>query len=103
MTRDEKLHRLYLKLEEIQRELNFLRDDTDPVKVVIAKPDDGKKVMRQFRNRRGLAVKIAKACGVTPAAVRQWAAIPPRHVLAVSKLVRMEPHKIRPDIFPVPK
>ncbi len=50
----------------------------------------------------GGGVALAKACGVRKEAVQQWksAGIPPLRVLQVAAITKMQPHEIRPDIYP---
>lgn len=49
--------------------------------------------------------ELARAIQTTRQAVFFWAqtgTIPPKKVLKVAPLIGMEPHEIRPDIYPAP-
>lgn len=54
----------------------------------------------KIRNTRGLAVRVAEACGIKRTAVYQWTRVPPERVLIVAPLLDMTPRQIRPDIYP---
>jgi len=53
----------------------------------------------KIKETRGLAVRVAEACGIARSAVYQWDRVPIERVHAVSKVIGMTPHQIRPDIF----
>jgi len=57
-------------------------------------------VMAEISATRGLAGKIAAACGLHRTSVVEWKQVPPRHVLTVAKLLKRSPHSIRPDLYP---
>lgn len=57
------------------------------------------KVMKKIRSQRGMASKIAKACGINRAAVYQWERVPVERVAVVAKIMKMKRAEIRPDIF----
>jgi len=52
----------------------------------------------KIRGVRGLAVRVADACGIKPQAVRQWEKVPVNRVIEVSKVIGMKPSEIRPDL-----
>ena len=56
---------------------------------------------RQYlpETERGMAVRIAEACGIHKSSVYQWRRVPPQWVQVVAELIDMEPEQIRPDIF----
>lgn len=56
--------------------------------------------MAEISATRGLALKIATACGLHRTSVVEWKKVPPRHVLTVAKLLKRTPHSIRPDLYP---
>ena len=60
------------------------------------KPD---KTIERIRSERGLAVRVAEACGIDRAAVYQWERVPIARVHEVAEVLRMQPEQIRPDIF----
>jgi len=43
--------------------------------------------------------ELAKKLRITPPAIYAWKRIPERHVAALSKLTRIPPHELRPDLF----
>jgi len=47
---------------------------------------------------------LARAFGLRPQAVQQWAAAPPDKVLKISEATgwRVSPHQLRPDLYPHP-
>lgn len=45
---------------------------------------------------------VARHLSIVPSAVTQWERVPARHVGRVGALVGMEPHELRPDLFPIP-
>ena len=61
------------------------------------------KAMNKIHAERGLAVKVAAACGVTRHAVYQWSSVPVNRVHTVAAIIGMTPAQIRPDIFKPPK
>lgn len=63
-----------------------MRYDRDPVLIDV------------FR-AMGSATALAKALGVTRAAVSRWDRIPIRHLAAVSKLTSIPRQKLRPDLY----
>lgn len=46
---------------------------------------------------------LARELNITQAAVGQWQMIPVERVRAVSGLIDIPPHELRPDIFPAPE
>jgi len=42
---------------------------------------------------------LADKLGITAPAIYAWKHIPEKHVAAVSKLTRIPPHELRPDLF----
>lgn len=59
-------------------------------------------VLTQVQSTKGLAPRIAEACGVRREAVWNWKRIPVAHVFAIEELLGIPRHKIRPDIYPAP-
>jgi hypothetical protein len=55
--------------------------------------------LRQIFAVRGLAVRVAGACGISRQALDHWEKVPQRHVVTVSSIIGMPPQKIRPDLF----
>ena len=74
---------------------NFLTLSADMAKQC-AKIDP---TMRLIRERRGMAARIAEACGIARGSVAEWQRVPAGRVLIVAKLLKISPKKIRPDIF----
>jgi hypothetical protein len=48
---------------------------------------------------RGLALHVARACGISPQAIGKWQKVPSHHVAKISGIIGMPPHEIRPDLF----
>ncbi|MBS1068824.1 helix-turn-helix domain-containing protein [Gluconobacter cerinus] len=46
--------------------------------------------------------KVGEAIKRSHSAVCKWKQVPPIHVIAVAQLTNLDPHVIRPDIFPQP-
>jgi hypothetical protein len=90
-------HRGALNYIEESKEL---RIDKVPIEKFPAKPD---KVCAEIFATRGLAVRIAKACGLHRVSVYGWRQVPPRHVQAVAKVMDRRPEDVRPDIFKTKK
>lgn len=63
-----------------------MRYDRDPVLIEV------------FR-AMGSATALAKALGVTRAAVSRWERLPLRHLGTVSKLTNIPRQKLRPDLY----
>jgi hypothetical protein len=61
------------------------------------------KAMNKIHSERGLAVKVAAACGITRHAIDQWDRVPIHQVHSVAAIIDMTPEQIRPDIFLPPK
>jgi hypothetical protein len=55
-----------------------------------------------IRSKRELVLKVAAACGIKVQAVYQWEHVPVARVLIVSQVIKVPPHKIRPDYYPAP-
>jgi transcriptional regulator with XRE-family HTH domain len=58
--------------------------------------------IKMIKETRGLAVRVAEACGIARNAVYQWERVPVERVHTVAPLLEMTPEQIRPDIFRVP-
>ena len=67
-----------------------------PVNLLPARRDS---ICRSILSRRGMAVRIADACGIHRSSVYQWRKVPPQWVQVVAELMQMNPEEIRPDIF----
>jgi len=58
--------------------------------------------IKAIKETRGLAVRVAEACGIARNAVYQWERVPVERVHVVAPILEMTPEQIRPDIFRVP-
>jgi len=47
----------------------------------------------------GSSSELARKLGVSPSAVLQWKAVPPKRVLEVERLTGISRHDLRPDIY----
>ena len=56
-------------------------------------------IIKMIRENRGLAVRIAEACGIHRAAVYQWKRVPSERVARVSRVMKVKKSEIRPDLF----
>lgn len=52
-----------------------------------------------LHSQRGLARKIADACGINDSAVSQWRRVPAQRVLDVERVTGVPREILRPDIF----
>jgi DNA-binding transcriptional regulator YdaS (Cro superfamily) len=52
-----------------------------------------------FRSHRVRKNAVARALGLTPAAITQWKTIPVEHVVAVSQATGIPREKLRPDLY----
>jgi hypothetical protein len=59
--------------------------------------------MERIRAHPGLLAEIARALGITRAAVAKWARVPAERVLAVEGVTGISRHDLRPDIYPPPR
>lgn len=59
-------------------------------------------IIHYIRFKRGLSVKVARACGVSKAAVYQWKKVPAPHAHTVAALLEVDVKHVRPDIFIAP-
>jgi DNA-binding transcriptional regulator YdaS (Cro superfamily) len=59
-------------------------------------------VLVQVRTVRGTATRIARAIGISRAAVSGWTRVPADRVLAVEGLLGIPRHLIRPDLYQPP-
>jgi DNA-binding transcriptional regulator YdaS (Cro superfamily) len=50
----------------------------------------------------GSATALAKALGLTRAAVSRWNRIPIRHLATISELTKIPRQKLRPDLYDTP-
>lgn len=57
------------------------------------------RAIKKIRAERGLAVRVAEACGIKRTAVYQWQKVPIERVHIVARLIKLTPEQIRPDIF----
>jgi hypothetical protein len=71
-----------------------------------------RRIVEKINGEPSLRDAIVAACAeegrpLTPNAVHAWGnlkkGVPPDRVMAVSKVLQIPPHKIRPDIFPPPE
>ncbi|GBQ89186.1 hypothetical protein AA0535_1730 [Asaia krungthepensis NRIC 0535] len=56
-------------------------------------------VLIEMMRYRGMNARIARACGLSTAAVSQWKRIPRKHLEKVSDLSGVPPETLRPDLF----
>lgn len=59
-------------------------------------------VLHQVQSKRGTAVRIADACGITRPAVWNWRRVPAAYVLTVERVLGIPRHLIRPDLYQPP-
>lgn len=59
--------------------------------------------LKNVIDRAGGPTSLAKALGISTAAVSQWRKVPAKRVGTVANLVGLSPHEIRPDLFPAPE
>lgn len=58
-------------------------------------------VLEQVITKAGGVVALAKALGgITPAAISQWKAVPPRRVVDVERITGIPRYVLRPDYYP---
>lgn len=57
--------------------------------------------LKRIRKTRGLAVQIAKGCGISQAAVSKWRRVPADRVLTIERISGIPRGKLRPDLYPV--
>jgi hypothetical protein len=71
-----------------------------------------RRIVEKINGEPALRDAIVAECAeegrpLTPNAVHAWRnlkkGVPPDRVMAVSKVLQIPPHKIRPDIFPPPE
>lgn len=67
-------------------------------------------LMPQLPEETALAIKraggrraLAEQLGLVKSAIRHWERVPVQHVRRVSEITGLEPHDIRPDVFPPTK
>jgi pyruvate kinase len=60
-------------------------------------------VIGKIKQDRGFGTWLAAKLKISRSAVHQWTKVPPKRVWHVAKLLDMQPHTIRPDIFPPPR
>jgi hypothetical protein len=60
------------------------------------------KVMSMIRNKRGMSMRVAEACGIQRAAVYQWKQVPLNRIHIVAEVLGLKPEQIRPDFFQKP-
>lgn len=68
--------------------------------------DEDNPVLVAIRNERGFATKLSEELGLTRQAVSMWektGRVPPRHVMAVAKFMRLHPREVCPDLYPPPR
>jgi DNA-binding transcriptional regulator YdaS (Cro superfamily) len=65
------------------------------------KPRTHDRVMSLIRER-GLSAAIAKRLGINRQAISQWTEVPWNRVFIVAEVTGLQPHEIRPDIYPPP-
>ncbi len=65
--------------------------------------DKANPVLVAIREQRGLAPKLAKRLGISREAVWLWRRVPAEHALIVAEMLKLPPHKVRPDLYPPPR
>jgi DNA-binding transcriptional regulator YdaS (Cro superfamily) len=55
-----------------------------------------------IRAHKGMAVKIARGCGIKVTAVYQWSRVPAERLPQVEKISGIPRWRLRPDICPPP-
>lgn len=53
--------------------------------------------------RRGLIVEIANTLGIQTSSVCGWQQVPPERVPAVARILGVERHQLRPDLWEPPQ
>jgi pyruvate kinase len=56
-------------------------------------------VLSQAFERRGAVTRVAKALGISTAAVSTWRRVPQGRVEAVSEVLGVPPQELRPDLY----
>lgn len=56
-------------------------------------------VLSQAFERRGAVTRVAKALGISTAAVSTWRRVPKARVAAVSDILGVPPQDLRPDLY----
>jgi pyruvate kinase len=59
-------------------------------------------VLTQAFERRGAVTRVAKALGISTAAVSTWRKVPKSRVPAVAEVLGVPPHDLRPDLYDPP-
>jgi DNA-binding transcriptional regulator YdaS (Cro superfamily) len=72
---------------------------TDPAR----KPDSAFFEIVAIRSDPRKVKKILDATGITRQALWQWRRVPLERVIAVSRAIRVAPHRLRPDHYPPPR
>jgi hypothetical protein len=70
-----------------------------PARVPSARDEQRDDVMKGIFAKAGFAMEIAKHLGVTHQNVSAWRKVPAHHVLELTKILKMSPKQIRPDVF----
>ena len=58
-------------------------------------------ILKDIMDRRGAVTRIAKACGISTAAVSRWKRVPKGRVATVASITGIAPSSLRPDIYSV--
>ncbi|MCP1221352.1 helix-turn-helix domain-containing protein [Acetobacter orientalis] len=58
-------------------------------------------ILKDIMDRRGAVTRIAKACGISTAAVSRWKRVPRGRVAAVATVTGVSSERLRPDLYPV--
>lgn len=66
----------------------------------VTKGKSGARLWLEIRRKRGVPVRIAEACGISPQAVLKWQMVPPTRVLIVERVTGVPRWRLRPDIYP---
>tara|TARA_R110000868_G_scaffold406061_2_gene686175 strand:+ start:2598 stop:2810 length:213 start_codon:yes stop_codon:yes gene_type:complete len=58
--------------------------------------------LQQIKSTRGLASRLARELGISPARISEWTRIPAERLPDVERITGIPRHELRPDICPPP-
>ncbi len=58
-----------------------------------------KKLLKYLDAKRGRLSELARALGITPAAIKQWNTVPADKVVAISTFTGIPRQDLRPDLY----
>lgn len=56
-------------------------------------------LIKHIDAKRGRLTELARALGITPAAIKQWSIVPADKVVAISAYTGIPRQKLRPDLY----